>query len=286
MKVQYSEGQNISMMKAIKANKHNLEKTIQHYISGLDFKAEDYKDSVVVKLAFSYIPVIEKDPITNKPIKHKTTFHADKKQIVKPTPVFRGYNLPNTYDFLTWEVVISKPNNKYIVERPNTKMLYVITKNLDHNLISIMANGEIILNFKDIKGNNMLSFQREIDNNSSKYVFKNGELVLKQLNKKTKYMSAIKTDKLLINNFLTLDIETYKDNKMIPYCISNYNGRYAETFYLTHFKNPTEMMSACISTLLHSRFNGHNIYVHNLSLFDGVFLLGVLASMKNCTIRP
>lgn len=45
-------------------------------------------------------------------------------------------------------------------------------------------------------------------------------------------------------------------------------------------------MKACISSLLHSRFHGHNIYVHNLSLFDGVFLLGILASMNSCTIKP
>lgn len=99
-------------------------------------------------------------------------------------------------------------------------MLYNIFIHPTFNLINITAAGQIILSFKDIKGKNTSSFTREI-NKTSKYVFVNSNLILKELIRKTTFMTSIKTDKKPSNRILTLDIETMNvKNKLVPYCIS------------------------------------------------------------------
>lgn len=100
-------------------------------------------------------------------------------------------------------------------------------------------------------------------------------------------MTPLKVDKKLSNNFLTLDIETMNvKNKLVPYCISWFNGNFSRSFYLTDFKTPAAMMKCCLRSIFIRLYNGHIIYVHNLSNFDGIFLLKVLASFEDCIITP
>jgi len=46
------------------------------------------------------------------------------------------------------------------------------------------------------------------------------------------------------------------------------------------------MMNVAIASILIKKYNNYKIYVHNLSNFDGIFLLKILASLKNCFIKP
>jgi hypothetical protein len=45
-------------------------------------------------------------------------------------------------------------------------------------------------------------------------------------------------------------------------------------------------MKTCLRSLFIKLYHGHIIYVHNLSNFDGIFLLKVLASFQDCTVKP
>lgn len=64
---------------------------------------------------------------------------------------------------------------------------------------------------------------------------KDGELLLKELKRKTNFLKKIDEDKKLKSDFLTLDIETFRNskNKLIPYCISFFDGLDTSSFYLT-----------------------------------------------------
>ena len=46
------------------------------------------------------------------------------------------------------------------------------------------------------------------------------------------------------------------------------------------------MLKEAIKSLMVRKYNKHKIYVHNLSSFDGVFLLKFLASLPFTGIRP
>jgi hypothetical protein len=100
-------------------------------------------------------------------------------------------------------------------------------------------------------------------------------------------MTKIKTDKVISNKFLTLDIETRTINGIIiPYCISIFNGTKAFSFYLTVNKNENEMLLAAIRSLMKHTYNNYKVYVHNLSNFDGIFILRILSNIPNSILSP
>ncbi len=113
-----------------------------------------------------------------------------------------------------------RKSNLIVIAKNSSDVIFNITPGLLFNLVTVTSGGELILSFKDIKGKNINSFTREV-NKTSKYIFKDSELILKEIIRKTTFMTPLKVDKKLSNRFLTLDIETMTVNsKMIPYCIS------------------------------------------------------------------
>jgi hypothetical protein len=69
---------------------------------------------------------------------------------------------------------------------------------------------------KNTDPKNLGSFVRTIGNHE--YTFLNGQLILKTLIRKNKFLSTIKPNKKFINKILTLDIET-RDIKNKKYLI-------------------------------------------------------------------
>lgn len=68
---------------------------------------------------------------------------------------------------------------------------------------------------------------------------------------------------------------------LTPICICLFNGRKALSYYLTDYSNPEVMLMAAIKALMRHRYHNHVIYAHNLSGFDGVFLLKLLVKLGN-----
>jgi hypothetical protein len=78
---------------------------------------------------------------------------------------------------------------------------------------------------------NNSNFIRKIDN--KQYYFENGSQVLFTSEIKTKFISKTNKAKKLVNNFITLDIETFvQDNTLIPYLICFYDGKTTYSFGL------------------------------------------------------
>ncbi len=97
----------------------------------------------------------------------------------------------------------------------------------------------------------------------------------------------MKVDNKINNKFITLDIETQTiNNIMTLYCICFYDGKSSKSFYLSDYKDNQEMLLYAITSLLKRKYNGYKVYVHNLSNFDGIFILKILSSIENIKIFP
>jgi len=249
------------------------------YINLLSILSNDYKTLPIINIVFTY-KIIDSE---NKSPKIDSNNKNDK----LPTFKFYGYNLPLTMNIKKWGTILSHENNHYIIKRLNSELLYDITVEDLWNIIKIKDSNNItILTFKDIPDiNNNNSFTRIINN--QKYYFKNGELILKTLKRFTNVLTSLKLDKKLNNKFLTLDIKTQTiNNIMIPYCICIFDGKISKSFYLTDYKNSQEMLIFAINFLLKRKYNGYKVYVHNLSNFDGIFLMNIFSSIDNIKILP
>lgn len=110
---------------------------------------------------------------------------------------------------------------------------------------------------------------------------------LKTIIKKVKFLEEIKKDTSIKNKFLTMDIETRDINGYkTPYCISFFDGKIANSFYLSDFNNPEEMLEEAIKSIMSRKYDKYKVYLHNFSNFDGVFLLKTLSNLSEKVLRP
>ena len=71
---------------------------------------------------------------------------------------------------------------------------------------------------------------------------------------------------------------------MIPYVISWYDGENSKSYYLTDFKNSIIMIKTAIKEIMIKKYDNYIIYIHNLTNFDAIFLLKILADLGE--IKP
>ncbi|KIM19924.1 hypothetical protein M408DRAFT_18673 [Serendipita vermifera MAFF 305830] len=66
-----------------------------------------------------------------------------------------------------------------------------------------------------------------------------------------------------------MDLETKVINeKMVPYCVSIFDGVEASSFYISDFKDSNEMLENAIRFLMVKNYDGYKIFLHNFSYFD------------------
>jgi DNA polymerase type B, organellar and viral len=75
----------------------------------------------------------------------------------------------------------------------------------------------------------------------------------------------------------TFDIECFEDenNKFIPYSFKWKINDINKSYYLTDFKDYDEMLNICFSDIFQNCI-GYTLYAHNLSSFDGLFIIKTL----------
>jgi hypothetical protein len=79
-----------------------------------------------------------------------------------------------------------------------------------------------------------------------------------------------------------LDLETrIVNNKLKPYCVSIFDGQFVSSFYLKDFINEEELLKNVIQKLFSVKNNKCNIYIHNFSYFDGIFLLRLISELSS-----
>jgi len=139
------------------------------------------------------------------------------------------------------------------------------------NKVTILGN--IRLSWIDYKMdiNNPDYFRRVIK--KSTIYFLDGEIILRKKELPSKPFKKLHKESKINNNFITLDIETITvDRIIIPYLINAFDG----TEHINSYNNnEDELFKEFIEKLLSKIEFGSKtiIYAHNLSTFDGVFLL-------------
>ena len=84
-----------------------------------------------------------------------------------------------------------------------------------------------------------------------------------------------------------MDLKTRIINEvMISYCVSIYDGKEFESFYLSDFKDEREMLRASIISLMKRKYHNYKVYLHNFSHFDGIFILKILSVLTDSIIKP
>lgn len=129
------------------------------------------------------------------------------------------------------------------------------------------------------------TFTRIIGN--QEYIFINGELIVKKIIKKVKFLKPINKTIYLSKDFITMDLETrIMDNGILePYCVGIYDGKTKISFYLSDYDNSDLMLEASINYLMKRKYHNYKVYLHNFSYFDGIFLIKILSNLSN-NIRP
>jgi hypothetical protein len=265
-----------------KVNNTNLNELIELYQYTLNFKTEDYITIPLEQIFVSY-KIIPDAKIKSKISK----ISSSKKQTEIGTFTFGGFKLPNTMDFTKWGNIIYSKGDDTIIQKDDSKEIYIIIKNIAFNLVQIKIKNKLILEFKDyiVEGNKPNTFIRIVKDQEYKFI--DGELIVKIINRKTKFIKTIKMNRNITNKFLTLDIETRTiDNIIKPFCICYFDGINSFSFYLSDYKNEELMLKEAILSLFNNKYKNYIVYIHNLSFFDGIFLIKALSSIENMHIRP
>lgn len=154
----------------------------------------------------------------------------------------------------------------------------MITVSITDNLrtVQILNNNSVITEFKDqilsLENNH---FIREMNGYSCLY---KNNLLMNTTHKQEPTVFMKKANKERVHDFtaITLDLETrkLKNNSLEVISAVFFDGENYFTYFLTDYKSSNLMIIQMLKDLLNNpEYNGRNIYIHNLSNFDGVFLL-------------
>lgn len=201
---------------------------------------------------------------------------------------FSGFDLPTTMDITKWSgnVQFSGDYSSAIIYINQSVREYHVSLFDNYQIVKLVINNKTLLEFKDTVNNiyDLNSLTRKIKNQL--YIFDNGELVIKQIERKTNFLTKLGKDSSINNKFITMDLETRNINGILePYCVSIYlkdqNGlEIVRSYYLKYYSSPDQMLLAALSGLLDNQFNGYIVYLHNFSNFEGIFLLRVLTQIS------
>jgi hypothetical protein len=242
----------------------------------MEFKSEYYNETQIDSIIISY--GFKEGKIENKNINFQKSDFSKTFQNYKNNNLVISFN-PSDFGQILNKTKLNNETLYFLQDKDNLTIKILSSENL--NSIEIFKKGDLIIKFKDFKldGN---KFIRIIDN--KKFYFVNNQQILFTKETKTKFISKTNRSKVLINNFITLDIETYiKNNILIPFFISIYDGNRANSYFLSDFKDSTELIFTALKSIMIRKYNGYNIYMHNMAKFDIIFLLKHLVELGKVT---
>ena len=261
-----------------KVNFNDKDLFIEYLSARLGYLTDAYTTHPISKLTFSYIIK------SGLAVDHKNLLQDyDSKGFT--THRFNNMNLPISMEPSDYGTVIATENNvtaiynggqvtvnRFIVR--NGTRIYTIDASLDGLTNNVTIEGAADLSWVDTKISENI-FKRDIGKSSN--YFMDGVKVLRKKELSAKPFTKLSTDKTLANNFVTMDIETIKQgSKLIPYLICAYNGTDYISSYTSESLNQKSLVSSFIYQLV-TFFKKDSktliVYAHNLSGFDGTFIL-------------
>lgn len=269
-KIKYNNGEFSSIGKVQRINKNDKLWYIDYILETMKFKSEYYNETQIDLIIFSY-------GFKNEKIKNKQNLNK-----VQSLQKYKNLNLPISMDPLDYGRIINEnildDVNIYIIQNEINQAI-TLNKFEKYNEVEFFKSGISLIKFKD-EFINENKFIRIINN--KKYYFEDNKQILFKSEMKTKFIRKLNKSKTLNNNFLTLDIETYiKDNVLIPYLISIYDGKSSYSFYLNDYNNHEDMIISALKSILIRKYNSYNIYIHNMAKFDIIFLFKFLVKVGN-----
>jgi hypothetical protein len=146
--------------------------------------------------------------------------------------------------------------------------------------VDVKSNDNIIITFKDIMNDKRdLSYFTRILSNQE-YIFEDGQLKLKKAVQKVPFLTKLKANTYNSKAFITMDLETRViNNVMTSYCVSIYDGKQFQSFYLADYESDKEMLTASIRYLMRRKYHNHIVYLHNFSKFDAIFILSIMTDL-------
>jgi hypothetical protein len=180
---------------------------------------------------------------------------------------------PNDYGTIIKEITLA--DHKIYIISDKLKRTIIFEEFEKENIITFSKDQKEIIKFIDNKFSEG-KFLRKLGKKS--LFFENGAKILELLTLDIPFISKLKKDKIEINNFITLDIETYGESILTPYLISFYDGVQSYSFYLSEYNSIESMMEACFKKLFVRKYNNFSVYIHNLTKFDIYFLLKYLVN--------
>ena len=268
-KIKYINGEFSSIGKVQRINQADKNWYLDFILENMKFKSEYYNETQIGNLIFSY--GFKGVKIKNKENVSTNINYIDLNNIKLAISM-------NPLDF--WRLIFKKDND-YILQNDHNQTIN-LSKLEGCNEVEFFKNGISIIKFTD-EFISEKRFIRILDN--KKYFFENGKQILFTKEIKTKFISKTKKSKKIINNFLTLDIETYvNENSLVPYLICYFDGRNSYSFGLWDYDSPENMILDCLNSIFSRKYNGYSIYMHNMAKFDVIFLLKYI--VKIATVQP
>lgn len=288
------EFRSISYVQTI--NRSDLDRLTIIFKEYWNLRADEYHTASVDSILFTYKILLGKEE--NKLVHHKKVITASKNQFN-----FGGFKLPTSMDITRWpgDVPFNEDYSKATVYINNSPKVYHVSLFEKYQIVQLKLNNDVLVGFTETVDSvyDLSTFTRKIKNQN--YIFVNGELIVKQTDRKVNFLTTISKDSNMSNKFITMDLETREITKtdlvtnkvktiMEPICVSTYyedsDGiERISSFYLNDYHNSEHMLENAIDNLLISKLDGYKVYLHNFSNFDAIFLIRILSKLGS-KVRP
>ena len=193
-----------------------------------------------------------------------------------------NYLFPLNRSYEEWGTIISKsssPGPTQLLIQTNNNDLISITYSFasSDTKVSILEMGKAVLCFEDSVGPSASIFIRSLNKPSGtiKYYIEKEAIILQKKEINTDFIKKVRKSKKVAPRIITIDIETIvKDGVHKAYLFSMYDGNKTYSWFSKDAKPLFDMV-------LRPKYKGYQIYAHNLSRFDIIFLFKDIADLKN-----
>jgi DNA polymerase type B, organellar and viral/RNase_H superfamily len=269
-------------------NKNSI-KDIESYALYLEAKyivlENWYKDVNYYNIVFNYCIITETD--SKVLIQREKVVSLNKDELLNSEEL-KGLPLNQLYK--TWAKKVEIINTNTFKVFIDGKPLFLIVKTEDNNtIIEVYNTKNILISMFIDKNINSREFIRYID--GKEYYIKDGKIFFYYQTKfsKMNYISKLSPMQYIdiSNNTITLDIETYKDvnGDLQLYCIGIFDGSNKHSYHILDYLNINDLLSSVFDEILRRKNNFKNIYIHNGSEFDLIYLLKYLANIDGIRIK-
>jgi len=256
-KIRRDNGQIASIGNLLRLNLNDKNYLLDHLLFIIDLKIGGYKDVPINGIIFSFGIRSGLAPIKGIDTDVKYQY-------------YQHFKFPITMDPLKYGKLISKFDNKYIIQLINQNLAIIDIED-KFNKIQLFKEGELKYEWID-RYIDESSFIRDIGQKT--FTFVNEELKLLTIKKSSKFIKKSKLAKKPNNNFITMDLETRLiDNIHTPYLISIYDGFIEKSFFIDDFTNTEFMIIAAMKYISIRKYKNSQIYLHNLAKFDNIFFI-------------